>query len=51
VVELLGERVIDDSYERHHLVREGERDGDVGEGVDKVRGAVDRVDNECWRWA
>lgn len=51
MVELLRERVIDDPYEWHHLVGEGEGDGDVGESVDKVRGAVDGVDDECGRWA
>lgn len=50
MVELLRERVIDHSYERDHLVGESEGDGDVGEGVDEVRGAVDGVDDECRLW-
>ena len=51
MVELLREWVIDDSYKWHHFVGEGKGDGDVGEGVDKVRGAVDGVDDECGCWA
>jgi len=48
VVEVLGERVVDDADEGAQVVGEGEGDGDVGVGVDEVCGAVDGVDDEGW---
>ena len=42
-----GERIVDDANERDEIVDEGERDADVGVGVDEVGRAVDGVDDEC----
>lgn len=47
-VELLRKRVVDDPYERSELVGKGQRDGHVGEGVDKVCRAVDGIDYKGW---
>lgn len=47
-VELLRKRVVDDTDEGFELVGKAERDRYVGEGMDEVCGAVDRIDNEGW---
>lgn len=46
VVKMLCEGVVDDPDERDHVMREGEGDGYVGEGVHEVCGSVDGVDDE-----
>ena len=48
MVEVLGERIVDDADEGFELVGEGERDGDVGMCVHEVGGSVYRVDYEGW---
>lgn len=48
MVEVLGERIVDDADEGFELVGEGERDGDVGMCVHEVCGTVYRVDYEGW---
>ena len=46
MVEVLGVGVVDYTDEGFQVVREGEGDGDVGEAVDEVCGAVDGVADE-----
>lgn len=48
VVEMLGERVVDDTNEGFKVVGEGEGDGDVGMSVHEVGGPVYRIDYEGW---
>lgn len=48
VVEVLGERVVDDADEGLEFVGEGEGDGDVGMSVHEVGGSVYGVDYEGW---
>ena len=48
VVEMLGERVVDDTDEGFKLVGEGEGDGDVWMSVHEVGGSVYGVDYERW---
>lgn len=45
-VELLRKRIVDDTDEGFELLGKSERDGDVGEGVDEVRGAVDGINDK-----
>ena len=49
VVEMLGKGIVDDSNQRLEIVREGERDADVGVGVDEVCSAIYWVDYEGGR--
>ena len=46
VIEVLGERIIDDADQRAEIVGKGEGDADVRMGVHEVCGAVDGVDDE-----
>lgn len=45
-VELLRKGVVNDADKGLEFLGKGERDGHVGEGVDKVCGAVDGIDDE-----
>ena len=47
MVEMVGERVVDDPDQGAEFVGECEGDADVGVGVDEVGGSVDGVDYEC----
>lgn len=48
VIEMLGERVIDDTDEGFEVVGEGEGDRDVWMSVHEVGGSIYRVDYEGW---
>ena len=50
MIEVLGERIVDDANEGFELVGEGEGDGDVGMSMHEVGGSVYWVDYEGWGW-
>lgn len=48
VVKVLCEWIVDDAHERYEVMRKSERNGNIGESMDEVGGAIDGIADECW---